>query len=192
MKRKIGGYDLTSEPFQYNNQRFVDRRGYFMEVYNQSRAISEHSLSIQFIQDNISRSTKGVIRGLHFQWEHPQDKLITVLNGSIIDIIVDIRKELHTFGQVYRFNLNAYRNNVLFVPRGFAHGFIALEDDTLVMYKVSSSHRIADDEGSIKFNDPTLNIDWLSGTDIKERDIITSERDANAMSWNDFKEMISL
>jgi len=192
-KRKLSGYDIDSQPILYDVDIFPDRRGYFKEVYNEKTFMEKTGLDkIDFIQDNVSMSIKGVIRGMHFQWEHPQDKLITVLKGYIVDKIIDIRPESPNFGKVYTYHLSQYNRNVLFVPRGFAHGFMACEDDTLVMYKVSSAHRIANDEGSIYFNDKNLNLGWLeeSSAHIKEHELIVSDRDKSAMLWKDFVNMV--
>lgn len=138
---------------------FKDNRGYFFEAYS-ARAFEEVGLQINFVQDNQSYSTQGVIRGLHFQ-RNPfaQAKLLRVLTGAILDVVVDIRKGSPTYGQTYSIELSAENKKQFFVPVGFAHGFCVLSESATVMYKCSTFYN-KESEGGIRFDDPELNIDW--------------------------------
>jgi len=138
---------------------FKDERGYFFESYNLNK-FSSNQLNIQFVQDNESLSQKGVLRGLHFQNPpYAQAKLVRAINGSILDVVVDLRKSSETYGQYFSINLNEKNKYMLFIPEGFAHGFVTLEDQTLFSYKCSSFYN-KEAENSIIWNDPDLNIDW--------------------------------
>ena len=138
---------------------FADARGYFCEIYNESR-YREAGIAATFVQDNESCSTKGVIRGLHWQAApHTQAKLVRVIRGAVWDIAVDIRKGSPTFGKSVAVTLSAANRRQLYIPRGFAHGFIVLEDDTLFGYKCDSLYCPAADRG-LRFDDPALGIVW--------------------------------
>jgi dTDP-4-dehydrorhamnose 3,5-epimerase len=140
---------------------FHDNRGWFLEFYKES-TLKNAGIDIKFPQENLSFSQKGVIRGLHFQREpHAQAKLVTVLSGSVLDVVVDIRPTSRTFGQVYYCKLDAKDKKMLMVPGGFAHGFAALED-TMFYYKCSSVYNKASESGII-WNDPQLKIQWPVG-----------------------------
>lgn len=137
---------------------YKDERGYFFETYNK-QAFEAHGLPTHFVQDNQSFSKKGVVRGLHFQREpHAQGKLVRVVMGRVLDFAVDIRPNSPTFGQYEAVELDANRGNLFYVPEGFAHGFVALED-SIFIYKCTNLYNKAA-EGGILWNDPTLNIDW--------------------------------
>ena len=134
---------------------FEDKRGYFLESYNQKTFNN-----INFVQDNESFSSKGVLRGLHYQTgAHAQAKLVRVLKGKVLDVAVDLRKESQTFGQYTAVELSEENRKQLFVPRGFAHGFIVLEDDTVFLYKCDNYYDKTSESGII-FNDKALNINW--------------------------------
>jgi dTDP-4-dehydrorhamnose 3,5-epimerase len=151
---------------------FEDNRGYFFESYNQRNFI-EAGLHYHWVQDNQSQSSYGVVRGLHFQ--HPpyaQTKLVRVLNGSILDVVVDIRKGSPSFGKVFSIELSAENKLQLLVPKGFAHGFSVLSPKAEVLYKCDSLFNKAS-EGSIIWNDPDLAIDWK----IPSAEAIVSEKD---------------
>lgn len=138
---------------------FDDPRGFFYEVYNQS-VFAAHGISDVFVQDNLSRSSKGVLRGLHYQVPpKAQAKLVRVLKGSILDVVVDIREGSKTFGRHASSTLSAENREMLYVPVGFAHGFCALEEGTEVMYKVTDFYSPAHERGII-WNDPSLGIEW--------------------------------
>ena len=156
-------------------RRFGDERGFFSEVWNHAR-FAEAGIPTQFVQDNVSLSrSKGVLRGLHFQTPPAaQAKLVRVSCGSIFDVGVDIRRSSPTFGRWAGVVLSAEKWNQLYVPEGFAHGFVTLEDDTEVTYKVSAPYSPEHDR-SIRFDDPAIGIDWpLDG------EPVLSEKDAAA------------
>jgi dTDP-4-dehydrorhamnose 3,5-epimerase len=148
-----------------------DSRGFFMESYSK-KEFEKEGIGCEFTQDNHSKSEKkGTLRGLHFQASpHTQAKLIRVAKGAIYDVIVDLRKDSETFGQWEGFELSAENKRMLFVPRGFAHGFVTLEDDTEVLYKADDFYA-PETEGGIAWNDPDLKIDWpVEVSTISERD----------------------
>jgi dTDP-4-dehydrorhamnose 3,5-epimerase len=138
--------------------KFHDERGYFYESYNQKR-FAANGIPEDFVQDNFSFSTKGVLRGLHFQHNpHGQGKLVRVMTGKALDVVVDLRKDSPTFGQHEKIVLDADKGNMLYVPIGFAHGFVALEE-TIFVYKCTNFWN-KDAESGIRWNDPKLGIDW--------------------------------
>jgi len=138
---------------------FEDARGYFLENYNQKK-FEEKGISYTFIQDNESKSCKGVIRGLHYQLApYAQTKLIRVIVGSILDVVVDIRKGSPTFGQHFSVELSEENKRQLLIPKGFAHGFSVLSDTVIVNYKCDAFYQPNAERG-ILYNDPELNIDW--------------------------------
>jgi dTDP-4-dehydrorhamnose 3,5-epimerase len=137
-----------------------DDRGYFVETFRQDKLETFLGFKVGFIQDNESKSGKGVLRGLHYQIAPAaQTKLVRVIQGSVLDVAVDIRKGSPTFGEYVAAELTAENKKQLFVPRGFAHGFLVLEDDTVFAYKVDNYYSPENDRG-VAFNDPILNIDW--------------------------------
>lgn len=135
-----------------------DARGYFMETYNQ-KDMEEAGLDMVFVQDNQSCSTKGVLRGLHFQKEHPQGKLIRAIRGKIYDVVVDIRKDSRTYGQWYGEILSEEDKKQLYIPQGFAHGFLVLSDVAEICYKCTDFYH-PNDEGGLAWNDPQIGIMW--------------------------------
>ena len=152
---------------------FEDERGYFFETFNQNRFNEIVGSEVRFVQDNESSSTKGVLRGLHYQFgEHAQAKLVRVIKGKVLDIVVDIRKESKTFGAQFSIELSESNKKQLFVPRGFAHGFIVLSDSATFSYKCDNYYN-KESEGGIIFNDETLNIDWQ----LDENELIISDKD---------------
>jgi dTDP-4-dehydrorhamnose 3,5-epimerase len=151
---------------------FEDERGYFFESYNKS-TLSGLGIDIDFVQDNQSFSKKGTLRGLHYQNPpYSQTKLVSVLEGEIIDVVIDLRKGSPTYGISYSILLSAENKKQLLVPRGFAHGFSVVSEAAIVMYKCDNQYNKAS-EGGIRYNDPELNIKW--GMDLK--DAIVSEKD---------------
>ncbi len=137
---------------------FKDERGFFLETYNRT-SFEKAGIKTVFVQDNQSFSTKGVLRGLHFQKEpYAQAKLVSVISGKVLDIAVDLRKNSSTFGKSYSVVLEAEKRNMLLVPEGFAHGFVALED-SVFSYKCSNLYH-KESESGIIWNDQDLNIDW--------------------------------
>lgn len=140
--------------------RFGDDRGYFSEVYNKE-TLETHNISLDFVQDNQSYSArKGVLRGLHYQLPpFAQDKLVRVLQGSIMDVAVDIRRNSSTFSKWVALEVTAAKGNQILIPKGFAHGFVTLEEHTIVAYKVSGYYS-AECDRNIRYDDPELAIDW--------------------------------
>lgn len=152
-KTKIEGL-LIIEP-----QVFGDERGFFLETYNQEK-YKEAGIEHSFVQDNLSKSAKGVLRGLHYQVDpHAQGKLIQVIQGSVLDVAVDIRFGSPTFRQHVSVELNGENKKQFWIPPGFAHGFISLSDDTIFSYKCTGLYSPESEKG-IMWNDPDLNIDW--------------------------------
>jgi dTDP-4-dehydrorhamnose 3,5-epimerase len=153
---------------------FSDSRGFFFESYS-SRDMERIGIRDDFVQDNQSCSAKGVVRGLHFQIKHPQGKLVRVLRGSIYDVVVDIRKQSPIFGTSIGFEISAQDFRMLWIPVGFAHGFLSLEDHTEVLYKTTDFYYPEYDAG-IRWNDPDLAINWplaqygISSAIISEKD----------------------
>jgi dTDP-4-dehydrorhamnose 3,5-epimerase len=140
-------------------KRFCDDRGFFHETYNQ-RAFAEAGINLSFVQDNHSRSSRGVLRGLHYQLApRAQDKLVWVASGSILDVAVDVRLASRDFGKWVAVELSEEKGNQLLVPKGFAHGFLVLSDRADVVYKVTDTWSQAH-ERAIRFDDPALSIDW--------------------------------
>lgn len=152
---------------------FKDNRGYFQETFNQKAFQQIVGKTINFVQDNESMSSKGVLRGLHYQrGEHAQAKLVRVIKGKVLDVAVDLRKESPTFGEHVVLELSEENKLQFFVPRGFAHGFVVLEDQTIFSYKCDNFYNKAS-EGGIIYNDPTLNIDWI----LDQEHLIVSDKD---------------
>jgi len=139
---------------------FNDERGYFMESYNEKTFQNGVAQSVQFVQDNQSFSSKGVLRGLHYQTEaHAQAKLVRVLQGEVLDVAVDLRPDSNTFGEHVSVLLSAENQTQFFVPRGFAHGFLVLSETASFFYKCDNFYN-KESEGGIIYNDNSLNIDW--------------------------------
>ena len=152
---------------------YEDNRGVFFESYNQTIFENIIGRRICFVQDNISISHKGVLRGLHFQKGiYAQAKLIQVLKGKVLDVVVDIRKGSPTFGEHFKMNISAKNRTSIFMPKGIAHGFLALTDEVIFNYKCDSLYN-PKAEGGILYNDPELCIDW----EVREEELILSEKD---------------
>ena len=161
---------------------FGDDRGYFFESYNQKK-FEEVVGKVLFIQDNESKSSKGVLRGLHFQKPpFDQAKLVRCVKGKVLDVAVDIRKGSKTYGQYIAIELSSENNKQLFVPRGFAHGFLVLSESAIFAYKVDNVYA-PDYDAGIYWNDPMLNIPWV----INESEIRVSEKDSKLSSFSSFK-----
>ncbi len=158
---------------------FHDKRGYFLESYNKKNI--ENFISVNFIQDNESLSQKNVLRGLHFQKPpYAQDKLVRVIKGSVLDVVVDLRKNQPTYGKHFAIKLSAKNKKQLFVPKGFAHGFLTLKKNTIFSYKCSAYYHTASEETMHCF-DKDLGIDW------KVKDVILSDKDKNGINFNTFE-----
>jgi dTDP-4-dehydrorhamnose 3,5-epimerase len=150
-----------------------DERGYFMESFNEKTFQKGVGQEVHFVQDNQSFSTKGVLRGLHYQCgEHAQAKLVRVLQGEVLDVAVDIRPESETYGQYEAILLSAENQKQFFVPRGFAHGFLVLSETATFFYKCDNFYN-KESEGGLMYNDKTVNIDW----NFPIQDLIISEKD---------------
>ncbi|WP_179353355.1 dTDP-4-dehydrorhamnose 3,5-epimerase [Winogradskyella vidalii] len=154
-------------------QVFKDKRGYFVESYNQATFNNALGIDINFVQDNESQSSKGVLRGLHYQrGKHAQSKLVRVVKGRVLDVVVDLRPDSSTFGEHVTVELSEANKTQFFVPRGFAHGFIVLENDTIFSYKCDNYYHKASEAGII-YNDEDLGIDWR----LSDEELIISEKD---------------
>jgi dTDP-4-dehydrorhamnose 3,5-epimerase len=157
-----------------------DDRGYFMESYHYEQLFNQ-GIDIKFIQDNQSKSKKGVLRGLHYQnAPHAQTKLVRVLSGNILDVALDLRKNKKTFGKVFTIELSARNKRQLLVPKGFAHGFVVLSEEAEILYKCDEVYH-PESEGGIIYNDPALGIDW--GISLSE--VVLSTRDKNHPTLGD-------
>lgn len=161
---------------------FEDHRGFFMESYN-AKVLKDHGIDYSFVQDNQSKSSYGVLRGLHFQNPpHAQTKLVRVLQGRIIDAVVDIRKSSPTFGKSFSVELSADNKRQLLVPKGFAHGFSVISDTAEILYKCDTFYNKESEDGMM-FNDPAFNIDW----GLSESEVILSDKDQVYKPFSEFK-----
>lgn len=152
---------------------FQDSRGYFFESFNQHKFAALTGINIPFVQDNQSLSTKGVLRGLHMQvGEFAQAKLVRVLQGSVLDVVVDLRKDSPTFGQQYSIELSEESHTQFYIPRGFAHGFVVLSEFAVFFYKCDNYYNKEAERG-IRFNDPEININWR----LSDEELILSDKD---------------
>jgi dTDP-4-dehydrorhamnose 3,5-epimerase len=164
---------------------FGDARGYFMETYNKVD-FAELGITCDFVQDNQSSSKKGVLRGLHFQKQYPQAKLVRVTKGEVFDVAVDIRPNSQTYGMYVGVILTAEKKNMLFIPRGFAHGFLVLSDEAEFTYKCDEYYH-PEDEGGIRWDDSSIGIEWPKvGMEycMSEKDLSLSIFLSN---WDDFE-----
>lgn len=161
---------------------FNDARGYFFESYNQ-QAFQNAGLDLHFVQDNQSLSQRGVLRGLHLQNPpHAQGKLVRVIQGKVLDVCVDVRKESSTYGQYFSYELSGENKTMMWIPPGFAHGFSTLEDNTVFSYKCTGLYNKEAEHG-IRWNDPALNIDWGIS------DALVSDKDEELPLFADFKSL---
>lgn len=167
-KTKIDGLYII-EPKLYG-----DHRGYFMETYSE-REFFENGLDMKFVQDNQSKSKKGVLRGLHFQTQHSQGKLVRVIEGEVFDVAVDLREESPTYGQWEGVKLSAENNLQFYIPEGFAHGFLVMSEEAIFTYKCSDFY-YPEYDGGIIWNDKDINIQWPIDN-IEE--ILLSDKDKN-------------
>ena len=156
---------------------FEDARGYFFESWKKED-FEKHIGKVDFIQDNESKSSYGVLRGLHYQkGDYSQAKLVRVIRGTVVDVAVDIRRSSPTFGQYVAVELSEDNKRQLFIPRGFAHGFVVLSEEAVFTYKVDNSYA-PQQEASIRWDDPTIAIQWP----IEPKDVLTSEKDLHGKS----------
>ena len=159
---------------------FGDERGYFMETYRKDQ-FTEEGIPVEFVQDNQSSSVKGVLRGMHFQINHPQAKLVRVIKGRVYDVAVDLRKGSKTFGKWFGVELSSENKKMLYIPRSFAHGFLVLSDTAEFVYKCDDFFHPGDD-GGLRYNDPDIGIVWPD--EIRPEDMNINDRDRN---WPDFR-----
>ena len=165
--------------FVITPQVFGDARGYFLETYKKE-PFEEAGIRGEFVQDNESRSTKGVLRGLHFQKAHTQGKLVRVTSGSVYDVAVDVRPGSETFGQYVGVTLDAEKKQMLYIPAGFAHGFLVLSDTATFVYKCTDVYD-PKSEGGIPWNDPDIGIEWP----VLDCPYVTSEKDGRHPGFRD-------
>ncbi len=162
---------------------FGDNRGYFMETYSKEE-FAQIGLDYNFVQDNQSKSKKGVLRGLHFQKENSQAKLVRCIKGEVFDVAVDLRPGSKTYGKWEGVKLSEENKKMFMIPRGFAHGFMVLSDEAEFTYKCDDVYNQAA-EGGLAWNDPDVNIEWPMG-DLSVNDLLTSEKDSK---WPTLKEL---
>ena len=160
---------------------FVDARGYFFESYNKND-FYKMSIEKEFVQDNQSMSEKGVLRGLHFQINHPQAKLVRCLKGKVYDVAVDLRATSPTYGKYFGIILSEDNNTMFYIPENFAHGFLVLSDTAIFSYKVTDFYH-PNDEGGIIYNDKTINVDW---PEIDKLEIKLSEKDKLNQTFEEY------
>ncbi len=163
---------------------YGDNRGYFMESYNYNDFAAE-GIDCQFVQDNQSASKKGVLRGLHFQIQYPQDKLVRVIKGEVYDVAVDLREGSETFGKWYGVLLSEENKKQFFIPKDFAHGFLVLSDYAEFCYKVTDFYH-PNDEGGLMWNDPDLGVEWPMPEGMGPEDLILSDKDKVNSSYQEF------
>ena len=161
---------------------FGDERGYFMETYNYND-YKEAGIDLEFVQDNQSMSKRGVLRGLHFQIEYPQDKLVRVIQGEVFDVAVDLRKGSATYGKWFGVRLSAENKKQFFIPKNFAHGFLVLSETAEFAYKCSDFYHPGD-EGGIAWNDPKIGIDWPLQDGVE---LTVSEKDQKWGGWKEYR-----
>ena len=159
---------------------YSDERGYFMETYVKKDFV-ELGIDTEFVQDNQSKSKKGVLRGLHYQIDYPQSKLVRVISGEVYDVAVDLREGSETYGKYFGEILSAENKKQFFIPKGFAHGFLVLSDEAEFVYKVDDFYH-PNDEGGIIYNDETINIDWPLD---RVENLILSEKDQKWPTLNE-------
>ena len=178
VEKNVGGIEglCVIEPAVHG-----DARGYFMETYNK-RDMEEVGLTMEFVQDNQSSSRKGVLRGLHFQINYPQDKIVRVVSGEVFDVAVDLREDSKTYGKWYGVTLSAENKKQFYIPKGFAHGFVVLSDYAEFAYKCSDFYH-PNDEGGLIWNDPDIGIDWPIPDDME---LIMSDKD---QKWGSFRDL---
>lgn len=153
---------------------FKDERGYFMETYNEND-FKEAGLNMKFVQDNQSMSVRGVLRGLHFQKQYPQGKLVRVVRGKVFDVAVDLREGSPTYKKWYGVELSDENKKQFYIPEGFAHGFLVLSDEAEFLYKCTDFYHPGD-EGGIMWNDPEIGIEWPLDDGVE---LVISEKDMN-------------
>ena len=179
--KNVGGIEglCIIEPAVYG-----DERGYFMETYNQ-RDMEEAGFHIDFVQDNQSMSTKGVLRGLHFQKHYPQCKLVRAVRGSVFDVAVDLRADSPTYGKWYGVELTEENKKQFLIPEGFAHGFVVLSDEATFNYKCTNLYA-PEYDGGIRWNDPEIGVEWP----VEGLELLLSEKDQKQPFLKDIKDTL--
>ena len=184
MEKQIGNFTFKEtsikDVFVIETKKFGDNRGYFMETYKK-QDFDNAGLKYDFVQDNQSKSKKGVLRGLHFQKTFPQAKLVRCLEGEVFDVCVDLRKNSETYGKWEGVVLSGEKGNQFMIPRGFAHGFLVLSETATFCYKCDEIYH-PEDEGGIAYNDPDVNINWNF-----DGEILLSEKDKKHTSLRESK-----
>ena len=184
MEKTFGNFTFIDTPIKgvyvIEVKRYGDNRGYFMETYKKED-FEKAGLVFDFVQDNQSKSKKGVLRGLHYQKKFPQTKLVRVIEGEVYDVAVDLRKNSPTFGKYFGVVLSAEKGNQFLIPKGFAHGFYVLSETATFVYKVDEFYH-PEDEGGFMWNDPEVGVKWpLDG------EPLLSEKDKVQLSFEDSK-----
>lgn len=184
MEKTFGNFTFIDTPIKgvyvIEVKRYGDNRGYFMETYKKED-FEKAGLVFDFVQDNQSKSKKGVLRGLHYQKKFPQTKLVRVIEGEVYDVAVDLRKDSSTFGKYFGVVLSAEKGNQFLIPKGFAHGFYVLSETATFVYKVDEFYH-PEDEGGFMWNDPEVGVKWpLDG------EPLLSEKDKVQLSFEDSK-----
>lgn len=164
---------------------FGDERGYFMETYNYND-FAAAGIDCKFVQDNQSSSKKGVLRGLHFQINYPQDKLVRVVSGEVFDVAVDLREGSKTYGRWYGVRLSAENKKQFFIPKNFAHGFIVLSESAEFCYKCTDFYH-PNDEGGLLWSDPEIGVEWPMPEGMTRADLIISDKDHKWSGIKDYK-----
>lgn len=182
----MGNFKFIETPIEglyiIEQKVFGDHRGYFMETYN-FEAFKAAGLDMVFVQDNQSKSKKGVLRGMHFQTQHPQGKLVRVIKGEVYDVAIDLRKGSKTYGKWYGVLLTDENKRQFYVPEGFAHGFLVTSEEAEFVYKCTDFYH-PEFEGGILWNDPEVAIEWpLEGIE----EVLLSEKDRNAKTLRESK-----
>ena len=187
--KTVGNFTFKETPikdlFIIEPKKYGDNRGYFMETYKES-VFKEAGLNYGFIQDNQSKSKKGVLRGLHFQKSYPQAKLVRCIEGEVFDVAVDLRKGSPTYGKWEGVVLSAEKGNQFMIPRGFAHGFVVLSDTATFCYKCDELYH-PEDEGGVMWNDPSIGVEWPG-----VGEILLSEKDKKHPSLKESKVVFDL
>lgn len=181
VEKNVGGIEglCVIEPAVHG-----DNRGYFMETYNQ-RDMQDAGIDLTFVQDNQSCSSKGVLRGLHYQINHPQDKLVRVIKGAVYDVAVDLREDSATFGKSYGILLTEENKKQFLIPKNFAHGFVVLSDTAEFCYKVTDFW-YPNDEGGLMWNDEDIAIEWMMPEGMTADDLLLSDKDRVNISFRQY------
>ena len=184
MEKLFGNFNFIETPisdlYVIEARTFGDKRGYFKETYKKDD-FNKAGLGFNFIQDNESKSKKGVLRGLHYQKEFPQTKLVRVIHGEVFDVAVDLRKDSPTYGKYFGVVLSGDKGNQFLIPKGFAHGFYVLSETAVFVYKVDEIYH-PEDEGGFIWNDPDVGIEWPLGGDV-----LLSEKDQRLPRFKEIK-----